>query len=59
MTSYDYDTGAPQETQDRELQLGAVLEYLKEKKEVLAKAYFGAKEIISVDDGMSLRNRRM
>jgi hypothetical protein len=44
---------------DKQDQLEAVLEFLKEKKEVLSKGYFGAKDIIEVNGGMTLLDRRL
>jgi len=39
---------------DKANQLEALLTWLKDKKEVINKAYFGAKDIIAVNDGMNL-----
>ena len=38
---------------DKQNQLEATLAYLKEKRDILSKAYFGAKEIIAVNGGFN------
>jgi len=42
---------------EKENQLEATLAFLKEKKEVLAKGYFGAKDIIAVNGSLNLGGR--